>query len=166
MKKLRVTRKLTAKEQKSDRRRIKVIKPHFQYRFLGHFVGLSILGIVIANFLLFFYYFIRSGYDVSTQLMYQTSVKGAIHRITLLELLGPAMLASIVISGAISAWIGLRFSHRIAGPLYRFEKTFRDIRHGHRIDSVKLRKYDEFKEVALEMSKTLSWFWRRGKGRK
>jgi len=158
---MKLTRKINKAEKNCDRRTIKVIKPHFQYRILGHFVGFSILGILIANALVFSYYFWRSGYDVSTQLMYQTSMKGPIHRTSLIVLLGPAMVASIVIAGAISAWIGLTFSHRIAGPLYRFEKTFKDIRHGARIEKVKLREHDEFKEVAAELTKTLAWFWKR-----
>jgi len=159
---MRVTRKITAAERKGERRIIKVIKPNFQYRFLAHFVGFSILGIFIANAIVFGYYFWRSGYDVSTQFLFQVKSGGPLHRISLLELLGPAMAASIAIATAISTWIGLRFSHQIAGPLYRFEKTFRDIRRGQRIESVTLRKHDEFKEVAGELTRMLKWLWKRG----
>jgi hypothetical protein len=162
---MRVTRKVTAAERKGERRTIKVIKPHFQYRFLAHFIGFSILGILIANAIVFGYYFWRSGYDVSTQFLFQAHEGGPLHRISLLELLGPAMLASICIATGISTWIGLRFSHRIAGPLYRFEKTFKDIRRGHRIEAVTLRKHDEFKEVAGELTKMLKWLWKKGRNK-
>jgi len=162
---VRVTRKVTAAERECERRNIKVIKPRFQYRLIFSFIFFSVVGIVIANGLVFGYYFWRSGYDISTQLLFQTSVKGPLHRISLLELLGPAMLVSLLIAGAISALMGLRFSHRIAGPMYRFEKTFRDVRRGQRITSVKLREHDEFKEVAGELSRMLSWLWKRRGGK-
>jgi len=158
---IKVTRKVTAAERKAERRIIKVIKPNFQYRFITRFVSFSILGIIIANALVFGYYFWRSGYDISTQFLFQAHTGGPLHRISMLELLGPAMLVSIFIAAAISAWIGLRYSHQIAGPLYRFEKTFRDIRHGQRIESVTLRKGDELKEVATELTKMLAWLWKK-----
>jgi len=166
LKGIQITRKVSQTEKDCNRRTIKVIKPQFQYRFLTHFVGFSILGIIIANGLVFCYYFWRSGNDISTQFLYQAKSGGPLHRVSLLELLGPAMLASIAIAGAIAWWVGLRFSHQIAGPLYRFEKTFRDIRHGARIEKVKLREHDEFKEVASELTKMLSWMWKKRGGKK
>jgi len=159
------TRVIKPRDRKGERRYIKIVKPHFQYRFIIHFVGLSILGIVIANAIVFGYYTFRSSYDLSTRFMYQSAVGAPIKRISLLELLGPAMAASVIISAALAAWIGVRYSHRIAGPMYRFEKTFQDIRRGKRVSAVALRKHDEFKDVAGELNKMLAWFWTRLRGK-
>jgi nitrogen fixation/metabolism regulation signal transduction histidine kinase len=44
-------------------------------------------------------------------------------------------------------WLSLGFSHLIAGPIYRFERTLEEIREGNLSVQVRLRKHDEFKEV-------------------
>ncbi len=157
---MRVTRRVTARERKGERRRIKIIKPHFQIKFILHFVGLNIVGLLLANLFVFGYYFWRSGFDLATQLMYRATPTAPIQKVSMLQLLGPAMLASLAIAVAISFFIGREYSHRIAGPLYRFERTFQEVRGGRRIDSVTLRKHDEFKEVAAEFNRLLRWLWR------
>lgn len=53
------------------------------------------------------------------------------------------------LSLAITFGLSLFFSHYIAGPIYRFEKTLESIRDaGDLTVFVRLRKHDEFKEVA------------------
>jgi methyl-accepting chemotaxis protein len=160
-----VTRKVPKGAVAGERRRIKMIKPGFQYRFCLNFVGMSVLGIILGMLLVMGFYGIRAGYDFSMQLMYRETTTGPIKYATLVRLLWPPMVASAIITCIISVWLGIRFSHRIAGPMYRFEKTFRDIRNGERVTHVHLRRHDEFKEVAHEFSRTLQWFWRRMKGR-
>ncbi len=54
-----------------------------------------------------------------------------------------------VLALAITFGLSLFFSHFIAGPIYRFEKTLESMRdHGDLTMHVKLRKHDEFKETA------------------
>ena len=49
---------------------------------------------------------------------------------------------------AVTVLLSLIFSHFIAGPVYRFERTLEQMRDGNLAVHVRLRKRDEFKEVA------------------
>jgi len=52
--------------------------------------------------------------------------------------------------------LALLYSHFIAGPIYRFEKTFEDMRGGNLSMIVKLRKRDEFQDTADILNYALS----------
>ena len=55
----------------------------------------------------------------------------------------------LAIVGAVyTSYVFLYFSHRIAGPVMRFEKTFEQILAGNLRVSIVLREKDEFKETA------------------
>jgi len=62
------------------------------------------------------------------------------------------MLASswvvVVIGGSLLVYAALRFTHRIAGPLFRFEKALDNMNAGHLDDHIHLRVKDEGKELA------------------
>lgn len=61
-----------------------------------------------------------------------------------------------VLALAITFGLSLFFSHFIAGPIYRFEKTLEAMRdQGDLTMHVKLRKHDEFKETADLFNQTL-----------
>ena len=64
------------------------------------------------------------------------------------DILLPAVLVAEFISFLIVAVIGLFISHRMAGPVYRFEKVTEEIGSGNFAFWVKLREKDEFKELA------------------
>lgn len=49
---------------------------------------------------------------------------------------------------AFTSLLGIYFSHRTAGPMYRFEKVFRSIRNGNLSERIHLRPNDDFKNVA------------------
>lgn len=51
---------------------------------------------------------------------------------------------------------GIFISHRIAGPIYRFEKTAEEIKSGNLQTRVHLRWADEFKELAAKLNEALS----------
>ncbi len=51
--------------------------------------------------------------------------------------------------------IGLLFSHRVAGPLYKLKSAFERVKKGEGQLRIYFRKYDEFQEVALEFNKML-----------
>jgi methyl-accepting chemotaxis protein len=64
------------------------------------------------------------------------------------DILLPAVLIAEFLSFVIVAIIGLFVSHRMAGPVYRFEKVTEEIGDGNFAFWVKLREKDEFKELA------------------
>jgi len=60
------------------------------------------------------------------------------------------MLGTFIVAGAIAIagmLIFILLSHRIAGPLYRFEKTVKDIEGGDLTARIYLRKKDEIIEL-------------------
>jgi methyl-accepting chemotaxis protein len=54
------------------------------------------------------------------------------------------------------AWISFRMSHRIAGPIYRFERVVKSVIAGdYDITAIRLRKGDEFQELANDLNKMM-----------
>lgn len=49
--------------------------------------------------------------------------------------------------------LALVYSHRIAGPIFRISKYIKMLSEGKEIPPVKVRYYDEFKEVAEQLDK-------------
>ena len=55
------------------------------------------------------------------------------------------------------AWGSIFLSHKIAGPLYRFQKTLLDIQNGNLNSRIALRKLDEAKTVAEDFNHTIAY---------
>ncbi|MCK5685962.1 methyl-accepting chemotaxis protein [bacterium] len=64
------------------------------------------------------------------------------------DMLLPAVLVAEIISFLIVGVISLFVSHRMAGPIYRFEKVTEGMSQGDFTIHVKLRDKDEFKDLA------------------
>lgn len=73
-----------------------------------------------------------------------------------LKLLNAIVGRTIVLGLAITFGLALFFSHYIAGPLYRFERTLEEMRGGNLTVSVKLRKNDELKDVGDSFNQALA----------
>lgn len=63
----------------------------------------------------------------------------------------------IVAAGATVVISALRYSNRIAGPMYRLCKSMREIRDGDVSFKVKLRKGDDLTEIADEVNALIAW---------
>lgn len=61
-------------------------------------------------------------------------------------------LATAGIISVVGTFIGIRFSHRIAGPIFRLKKELRRINNGEKIQEVNLRNADFFMEMAEEFN--------------
>ena len=54
------------------------------------------------------------------------------------------------------AWISFRMSHRIAGPIYRFERVVKSVIAGdYDMTAIQLRKGDEFRELANDLNEMM-----------
>lgn len=73
-----------------------------------------------------------------------------------LRLLNAIVGRTIILGLAITFGLALFFSHYIAGPLYRFEKTLEEMRAGNLTVNVKLRKHDELQDVADGFNQALA----------
>jgi len=59
---------------------------------------------------------------------------------------------AVVIGGSILVYAVLRFSHRLAGPVFRFEKALDNMNAGRLDDHIHLRVKDEGKELANKIN--------------
>jgi methyl-accepting chemotaxis protein len=64
------------------------------------------------------------------------------------EVLLPAVILAELFSVILVAFISLFVTHRIAGPVYRFEKVCEEVEAGRFDVRVRLREKDEFKDLA------------------
>jgi len=51
--------------------------------------------------------------------------------------------------------LGVYYLHRIAGPIYRIEKTVREMAEGKKVEPIRLRKKDFFKSLAEAVNKLI-----------
>jgi len=60
----------------------------------------------------------------------------------------PSVFLALLFSLTIIFIAGIFISHRMAGPIYRFEKAIEDVSNKDLTGNFKLRKHDEFKKLA------------------
>ena len=140
-------------------RRIYLINPSFQMRFIGFMAVIALITVLVfyASNLLFFYNFIKIGQDlnfppdhpffrfIAEQKRIMTWIFG---------LTSGLALVTIVVGG-------LMLSNRVAGPLYRFRTHLERIAESGAFDEVTFRKGDFFPELA----QTFNRYMKRLKGR-
>ncbi len=130
--------------QKADaykKRKVHFIKKDFQFRFILKFCLIILAGVTISTGALFFFSSgtLTSSFQDSRLVIKSTSL--AILPIVLytnLITLGMITLASIAIT--------LIVSHRLFGPLYRFEMDLKEIGAGNLLKQIHLRKEDQLKD--------------------
>jgi len=77
-----------------------------------------------------------------------------------LPTLGPlfiALLFFILSTGGVVILQAMRYSNKIAGPMYRLVKSLQRIREGDLEFTVKLREGDELTELADELNRHIQW---------
>jgi methyl-accepting chemotaxis protein len=116
----------------------KIIKARFQFRFAATILVFLAISAAIV--------WLQGRMAVSNMI-----ASGAVtdpSAIDQLRLLNSIVGRTIVLGLAITFGLALFFSHYIAGPLFRFEKTLEEMRGGNLAVFVKLRKKDELQETA------------------
>jgi len=129
----------------NDRRRISlsalITKKRMQlkYFWIAIFAVATIMIIVILSIYITFLFgiehMINEMYDIS-------KIKPVLIQINY------TLLIELIVFIFFAGWLSLRLSHRIAGPLYRIEKSLIEIMEGKNIDEIKIRKYDELHDLA------------------
>ncbi len=131
---------------KLNRRRQLYVKKKFQRSFIFQFSFLMLLGCVAFGLALYLY---------STQTLTTAFIQSKLKVMSTADFLLPALiLTTLTVSGAVAFFAALRlllFSHKIAGPLYRLEKTAQAIGNGNLNLQVKLRSDDELQDFAESM---------------
>lgn len=130
----------------TESRRRYYVKPAFQARFILQFSLLMVLGCVGFAALIYLY---------GTQTMTTAFVHSKLRVMRTADFLLPALglmtlfVASLV--AVVAALRLLRFSHKIAGPLFRLERAARQIGGGDLSGPMRLRAGDELQGLADSM---------------
>ncbi len=122
-----------------------LILPHFQLRFSFLLALAALSGIVAFAFAAGF--LIRENYDLLVQLSPMDDQTKALMTSEFETIVQRLIALSLGFTGFFFV-LGILLSHRIAGPLYRFQKHFRDAAKSKGLHEVKLRPKDEFQDLA------------------
>jgi len=133
------------------KRRHYFIKKEFQFKFILKFFILILCGVLISSGLLFLFTrgTLTSSFQHSRLVVTNTTsaiLPAVIY--TNLITLGLITLASIAVI--------LFISHKIAGPLFRFEKELKKIGEGDLTKSIKLRKNDQITDMADSLNQMVA----------
>jgi methyl-accepting chemotaxis protein len=135
-------------EKRPYRRKQHFIKKGYQTRFILRFCLLVLVGAVISAVLL---YVFAQGSLTSTYQHSRLTVRS-----TSTAILPAVIYTNLITLGLITvatSFVVLYLSHRIAGPLYRFEKELTDIAEGDLTKVIRLRKKDEVTDMADSLNK-------------
>ena len=132
-----------SQQERTYKRKNYFIKRDFQSKFILKFCLIILIGTILSTGLLFLFSqgTLISSFQQSRLVIKNTSLAilpAVIY--TNLITLGLITLATIVVT--------LFVSHKIAGPLFRFEKELKDIEKGDLTKSIKLRKKDQTTDLA------------------
>lgn len=119
------------------------IKKDFQTKFILKFCLLLLAGVIVSTGLLFV--FSRDTLTSSFQdskLVIENTAMAILPNVVYTGLITLALLAIATII------VTLFISHRIAGPMFRFEKELKEIGEGDLTKKVSLRKKDQTQELA------------------
>lgn len=130
-----------------SKRRNVFIKKDFQGRFiLGAFTLILLSGLCSALLI-----YLITGDDLQAQSQSaHANIVNAWERLGISILIGNVV--SIVVAGAVAVISVLYASHKIAGPLYRFESLCEDVGNGNLDTITQLREKDQLQELALSFA--------------
>lgn len=132
-----------SQQERIYKRKNYFIKRDFQSKFILKFCLILLIGTILSTGLLFLFSqgTLTSSFEQSRLVIKNTSLAILPSLIyTNLITLGLITLATIVVT--------LFVSHKIAGPLLRFEKELKEIEKGDLTKSIKLRKKDQIADLS------------------
>lgn len=135
-------------EKRPYRRKQHFIKKGYQTRFIFRFCLLVLVGAVISSVLL---YLFGQGSLTSTFENSRLTVRS-----TSAAILPAVIYTNLITLGLITvatSFVVLYLSHKIAGPLYRFEKELIEIAEGDLTKVIHLRRKDEVTDMAESLNK-------------
>jgi hypothetical protein len=147
-------------EKKFKRRRILINKP-LQFVFSGITIYFILIVIIVVGGLTYFITLntILSQLEIENKFINAYEIVKNIN-ILLLKRTGFLILLLIILV----FYLEIRFLHRVAGPLYRIEKTLKEISEGKDVEPIKLRKKDFYKTLADEVNKVIEYINKLKKG--
>jgi len=138
-------------EKKFRRRRYLINKP-LQFIYSGIMIYLLLIGIIVVGVGTYYLTF----NTILDELEAQGGLQQAydmVRNINLLIMKRVGIMFIVVL--IFSFGLGVYYLHRIAGPVYRIEKTVREMAEGKKVEPIRLRKKDFFKSLAEAVNKLI-----------
>lgn len=143
---------VTSPDKKQRKLRNLIVNPQYQLRYIFWLSLSGVLLIVIYSCLV--YYYVSENYALIVELapitdeakaQLYSELRGVVIRLSGLSLFFVGF----------TGILGLFFSHRTAGPLYHFNRIFKEIGGGNTQARVRLRPTDDFREVAASFNEMM-----------
>ncbi len=135
------------KKATAIKRRQLYINKEFQFRFIFKFFLILILGGAISIGLTLF----NTNDSLTTTYMNSKLVIQNTSLAIMPSVIYTTLITTFVI-GLVVIMVTLLVSHKIAGPMYRFEKDIKRIAGGDLKFRIRIRKSDQFQEIALSLN--------------
>jgi len=133
------------------RRRQYIIKKGLQFRYIGLVFGLALIASLVTGWTVF-----ATGWHFLGEKLASVYPQGRL--IYVLRATNLALLRNLLFISPLIFILGLLFSHRIAGPVYRIEKTLGDISKGNLGLKIRLREGDELVDLAYMINNLVEKF--------
>lgn len=133
------------------RRKHYFVKKDFQFRFILKFCLIVLMGVIVSTGLLFLF---SQGTLTSSFQQSRLTIKT-----TALAILPAAIYTNLITLGVITLAtivVTLFISHKIAGPIFRFEKELKEIGEGDLTKDIRLRKKDQITDMAVSLNKMIA----------
>ncbi len=138
-------------EHPSYQRKTHLIKKEFQIKFIVKFCMIVLSGVILSTALLFFFSqdTLTSSFDHSKLVIRKTGS-------AILPAVIYTNLITLGVVSIITIFVTLYISHKIAGPMFRFEKEIKTIAQGDLCKKIVLRKQDQVKEMADSLNQMVN----------
>lgn len=140
-----------AQKPYAEKRKVFFIEKSFQAKFILKFCALVAAGSLCTIGLLYYL------------AMHSTTVAIANSRVMvkstadfLLPMLVQTVVVVTILVSLAAILVTLYVSHKIAGPLYRLKKGMREVGEGNFSNEIKLRRFDQLRDIAEEFNRMLA----------
>ena len=140
---------------------IKLVETGFKLRFMLTFCIITITAVSMASLLFYFLTYRELSHDYGEAFFALQSVKRTVFPLLFASIQSVALLALVSIAIAV---ISLFFSHKIAGPIYRFEQSMEAVGSGDLTCVVRLRAGDQFRLLEKTMCASINSMNQRVRG--
>ena len=137
------------------KRRRMLVYPPAQWRVIVWWIVLLSIFTAGVSWLIFYLswssaleWTARSGSQVNI-----TEIFSKLTDVVILSLIG-----SIILGAVVGTIVGLFITHRLVGPIYRLKSIFQQLKQGKTVEEIRLRKGDEFHDLAKEFNSVLKSF--------
>jgi len=118
-----------------------IIKRGLQFRFVGIVFALALLASAVTGYTVF-----ATGWTLLGEKLTNVYPQGRL--VAIFRTTNMALARNLFFASPFIFLLGFLFSHRIAGPVYRIEKTIYEIARGNLRLRIRLRKGDELRDLA------------------